>query len=283
MEQAIDIFRYMDFRRFMGDAYLAARQVSRRFSYRYFTERAGLKAPIHLKLVVDGKRNLTSRTARGYARAFGLDAPQTRFFLRLVSMNQAKTTEERAHHYRRLSEMPRYRDVRRLERWQFEYYSRWYCAPIRELVIRGGFREDASWIARQLRPRITPQQARDALELLLRLRLLERDADGQLVAADALLSTGPELRSLAARNFHREMLHVAAGALDEVALEERQVGGITLRLGAEQVAALKQRVFEFGSEVLSHDGAYEGPQTVYHFAFQLFPVSEPGLEGDDAS
>jgi uncharacterized protein (TIGR02147 family) len=273
------IYQYMNYRQFLRDAYDARKATAGKYSYRYYAQKAGLRSPSHVKMVLDGTRNLTATTARSLARAFGLDAQATRFFLALVAMNQAKTTEERAQHYEELSRMPAYRASRQLERAQYQYYARWYCVPIRELVARGDFREDPRWIAGQLRPGITPVEAREALDLLLALGLLVREESGRLRQADPLIATGPELRTLSMRAFHREMLHLAASALDSVPIEERSVRGVTLRLTAAQVKLLQRLLFEMAEQVLQHDGVGEGPEAVYHFGVQLFPLTYPSRDG----
>ena len=51
--------------------------------------------------------------------------------MNLVSFNQSKTDADRTHYYDELCKIPKFRDVKRIERFQYEYYSRWYCVPIR--------------------------------------------------------------------------------------------------------------------------------------------------------
>jgi len=278
-ETRVDVYQYLDYRRFLRDAHEVRKKSAGKYSFRYFAEKAGVGSPSYLKAVMDGKRNLTPDTARGFARALGLNKQQTRYFVALVAMNQAKTTRDRTFYFEELSSIPKFRETRQLERNQYEYYTRWYCVVIRELAARDDFREDPQWIAGQVRPAITPRQAEEALGLLQALNLLKRDEAGRLVQADPLLTTGPELHSLATRSFHREMLYRAAAALDEVPLEEREVGGVTVRLGKEQVQLLKRRLFEIRQEVLGLEGKGEGKEAVYHYAFQLFPVSRANGEG----
>ena len=181
-----------------------------------------------------------------------------------------------------LSAVPPYRATRRIDRSQYDYYALWYCVPIRELVARDDFVEEPEWIARQLRPPIRPAQAREALDLLQELGLLQR-LDGRLQQAEALLTTGPQLRVLAARRFHQQMLLRAEEAMDSMDLEEREVGGVTLRLTKPQVDHLKKRMYEIRQEILQLDGTGAGDQAVHHFAFQLFPVTRwPDGDPDEA-
>jgi uncharacterized protein (TIGR02147 family) len=267
------VFEHLDYRIWLREAWTALRARSRTHSYRWFSRKAGLGSPSYLKHVLDGDRNLTEDTARRVATGFDLSPQETRFFVALVRLAQARTTEDRAARYEELSRIPRYRSTNRLQRSQYAYYARWYCVPVRELVARADFDEDPAWIAAALRPPIKPHEAAEALEILLELGLLVR-VDGRLQQADTLLSTGPELRILSLRRFHQQMLRRAEEAMDEVPVGEREVGGVTVRLTQPQVELLRRRMFEVRQEVLQLDGADEGAQAVHHFAFQLFPVTD---------
>ncbi len=279
------IYDYLEYRVWLRDAWAWLRAQSTSHSYRWFSKKAGLGSPSYLKHVIDGDRNLTEDTAARFAKALDLGPQEAKYFQALVRMNQAHSTEERARWYEVLSSLPPYRETRKLERSQYDYYARWYCVPIRELVARADFIEDPAWIGAQLLPPIKSSEAREAVSLLLELGLLTRRPDGTLQQAEALLSTGPQLRLLSLRRFHQQMLHRAEAAMDQVALDEREVGGVTLRLTAPQVRYMKQRMFELRQEVLQLDGAGDGPEAVYHFAFQLFPLTDreqdPSQEGDD--
>jgi hypothetical protein len=76
---------------------------------------AGLGAPNYLKLVIDGKRNLSSDMAERFARACRLNADGTEYFRTLVAFNQASTDEEKNALHARLSKLARFRSAQRLD------------------------------------------------------------------------------------------------------------------------------------------------------------------------
>ena len=269
-----DIFGYLDYRAFLQAAYTELKESKPHFSYRWFSKRAGAASPSHLKLVMNGERNLSPRMAKGFAHALGLNATEAEFFICLVAMNQAKTTDERARHFEQLSLLGDFRETETIDRRQYDYYRLWYCIPIRELVARPDFREDPAWVASQLRPRILPEQAAEALKLIEELGLIERDKSGRMVHGNSLVSTGPELRLLALRKFHQKMLTLSREALDNIPVDEREIGGVTLRLTERQFTALRERMRELRQEILQLDGRDDGPQAVYQVSFQIIPLSQ---------
>lgn len=271
--QKVDIFGYLDYRAFLRDSYEHKKRHQRGFSYRWFARKAGLSSPNFLQLVIQGKRNLSSESAQRFAEALGLDTTESRFLGDLVSFNQATTPAEKNAHYERLSSYRKHRAVRALELSEFEYYSRWYVPVIRELVTCDGFEESPEWIASKLIPPITPAQASQALELLLRLGFLVREEGGRLVQADPLLSTGPEVRSLAVGNFHRQMMERAAASIELVEREWRDISALTVALGPEAFKLFKQKIVQLRSELLGLSAAEKTPTRVIQLNFQLFPLA----------
>lgn len=276
-----DIFAYLDYREYLGDYYTAAKANSRAFSYRWFSRRAGFSSPNFLKLVIDGQRNLGADSIERFSDALGHDATSAEFFANLVAFGQAETADEKNEAFERVAASRRFRRARRLDRAFFDYLSNWYYPAIREMVARVDFREDPTWIARQLVPRITAAQARKALDLLLELGLLERDEDGRLTRGDASLTTGHEVRSLAIANYHRQMLERASDSIDLIDRERRDISALTVCVRPERVPELKARIQGFREVLLDLCDRDESPTVVYQLNLQLFPLTREGASDDD--
>jgi uncharacterized protein (TIGR02147 family) len=270
---AIDVFRYLDYRAFLADYY---KQKKRRgFSYRAFSRSAGLGAPNYHKLVIAGARNLTPAMAARFAAACGLSGESADYFAQLVAFNQARGIDARNKSYERLSAFRRYRQAQKLEVAQAAYHSTWYLPAIRELVASPGFREDPAWLASALIPAIKPAEAKHALELLIELGLLERDARGRLRQCAKVVSTGPETRSMNIGNYHAEMMRRATAAIELVPAPERDISSLTMCLDDAGLSRIKQRIQEFRRELIELADAVARPSRVVQLNFQLFPLSKP--------
>jgi uncharacterized protein (TIGR02147 family) len=271
----IDVFRYHDYRSFLAAYYQAKKP--RGFSYRSFARAAGLGAPNYLQLVINGRRNLTPTMAGRFAETCGLAKDAARYFVALVAFNQATDTEERQARYRELSGFRRYRRAQKLELAEAAYHSTWYLPAIRELVLSPAFQEDPAWIAATLRPPIKESEARQALDTLLELGLLERNAAGQLAQKARLVSTGPETTGLHITNYHAEMMRRATIAMASVPAAERDISSLTLCLGPGGLATLKGRIQALRRELLELSESEAEPSQVVQLNFQLFPLSEAAL------
>ena len=269
----VDVFRYLDYRAFLAGFYKAKK--ARGFSYRAFSRAAGLGAPNYLKLVIDGERNLTKPMAKRFATACALQGDAAEYFERLVEFNQARTAAKRNASYAALAAFKRYRQAQKLELAHAAYHAHWYLPAIRELCASEAFREDADWLARVLRPPIKPSEAQRALEQLIDLGLLERDAQGRLRQRSSVVSTGPETRNMNLRNYHAEMMQRATAAMELMPAAERDISSLTLCVGAAGLQRLKTRIQAFRRELIElceHDG--ERAQVI-QVNFQLFPLSSP--------
>ncbi|HET6344011.1 MAG TPA: TIGR02147 family protein [Myxococcota bacterium] len=271
-------FAFDDFRAYLKAMFEHLKLTQRRFSYRYFAAQAGYASPNFLKLVIDGKRNLTMDSVNRFATALQLSPQERDAFEALVLLGQARTDEDRNRYYARLRRPDRPRNAtQELQRAQYEVYSLWYALPIRELMLMPGFVDDPIWISKRLRPRVRPADVKKALDLLEATGLAVRDTDGRLAPHEPKLSAQPSVPSLAIRNYHRAMLQLSAQALDTMPPSERNLSSVTIRLSREQYAAACAQIAEFRQRLLDtfEEAPNQGaPQDVYVLGFQVVPVSQ---------
>lgn len=270
-----NIFKYLDYRHYLKDYYRDKKaQQGSTFSYRSFSRLAGFSSPNFLKLVMEAERNLSADGIARFSKGLRLNKEEARFFGHLVHFNQAQTDQERTQWYRKLATSKRYREIREIERDQFEYFSHWYYAAVRELVLLPDFQEKPEWIAATLHPPITVKEAEDALALLQRLGFLKRERGKKLVQAERNITTTREVHSLAVGNFHRQMLKRASESIERTSHEKRDVSSLTIAVSQDKFDEAKRRIQEFRRELnvlLSDDGEADA---VYQINFQMFNLTE---------
>lgn len=274
MAQSLNIYAFTDYRAYLKAFYRMKKRSKRGYSYRAFAMAAGLSSENHLWQVITGRRSLSNGSIRKFAKGLRLKKHEAEFFENLVLFNQARTHEEKNHYYRRMASSKRYIEARHLERDQYEYFSKWYYAAVRELVLLPDFQEDARWIAAKLSPRITVKEAEASLELLQRLGLLGRDAEGRLVQTQQNLTSGYEVNSIAVVNYHRQMLEKAGESLERVRAPLRDVSALTVAVSQEKIAEVKRRLHEFKRELHAFMTEGEDADVVYQLNLQLFNLSE---------
>ncbi len=273
MERPV-IYDYLDYRAFLREMFLFRKQKDTYFSYRYFSRKAGFASPNFLKLVIDGQRNLTNESIAKIAKGFGLKNQEREFFENLVFMNQASAHEERNHYYKKMISAKGYTSIHKLDKANYEYFSKWYYPVIREVVMFGDRNHTPEQIAGLLDPAIMPKEAERAMKLLTELGLIRKDPNGRWEQCEKALTTGPEVASLIIANFHREMLRLATESLDRHSGETRDITALTLSIRHEQMPEIKRRIASLRKALLELACYHEGPDQVVQINIQMFPLTK---------
>ena len=269
-----EIFKYIDFRVFLADFYTEKKATTRYFSYRYFADKAGIKSPVFLKQVIDGERNLTRSMIEKFIRALNLNKKESVFFKNLVLFNQAKNAFEKQEHYSVMLTMTDYVQEYQLQSDQYSYFDKWYTCVVRELVCIHDFKDDYGAIARSITPRIKASEVKKALQLLLRLKLLEKQQDGSYRQTNAAITSSEEVIALARRSFNSAMLTLARDANDALRPDIRNVSGITMGISRPCYEVLLAEMAAFKERVKAIVNQDENSSRVYQLNLQLFPLSD---------
>ncbi|HUI93870.1 MAG TPA: TIGR02147 family protein [Chitinivibrionales bacterium] len=272
----IKIFEYTDYRFFLKDYYSFQKKNNRRFSYRSFAIQSGV-APSLFKDVVSGRRQLTLKVMEKYAAAMQMSPREQSYFKALVEFVNAKNNQKKNEAFGRMMQLRRHIPLTFLDEKQYEFFSNWYYSAIRELISLPEFREDPEWIAKAITPPITAGQAKKALEVLLHLKLVNRNANGRLELSDTVVSSRTEMNSMLLRNFHHSMIQIGQEALERFDPQEREISSLTLGVSNASFENIKQRIKSFKEEILNvvvEDKT--DSQTVCQLNFQLFPLVAKG-------
>jgi len=270
-----DIFGYNHHRAYLKDMYEFLKKSNKGFSYRVFARMAGIKSYNYLKLVIDGKRNLSTKMIQAFSKALKLTRSEEEFLTNLTLFNQSQDSSSKNTYFGKISKAKRFREIKELEADQYEYFSKWYFSAIRELISLPDFKEDSGWIAGRLMGQVTPAQVEVAIDCLLRLQLIERGSNGRLKLSSGNIASAPEVKSLALFSFHEQMIQRGLHALNHLDADTRDISSITLALTPDEIKSIKKMILQFRRRTLSHFEADrpKGCQVV-QLNFQLFPLSE---------
>jgi len=274
------IFEYSDYRAFLKAMFQYRKETTPGYSHRYFARMAGFASPNFLKLVIDAKRSLTSTSISQVAKGFKLKKPEREFFENLVYMNQAEDLAEKDHYYRKMITLSPRGSIKKIDQAQYDYFSRWYLPVIRELSVFGDRSQTAEQIAGRLNPPVRIKEVENALDRLMQLGLIRKDAQGRWEQTSALLSTGPEVKSVLIANFHREMIRLADTAIERFPAEKRDITALTLSIGKDRLPELKEKITEFRQEILKSFAGDTEPDQVIQINIQVFPVTRTTPKGD---
>lgn len=268
----INLFQFRDYRVFLREWFAAVKVQNPRFSFRAFSQRAGLKSSNFIMLVMQGKRNLSADGIEKCALGLQLNKQEREYFRHLVHYNQSPL-EEQDQHYRALIGSRRYSALQAIDRQHYEYCRAWYHAVIRELIAVKECDGTAEWIAARLRPSVSVAEVTKSLELLERLGFITRAAGGTWRQSAQLLSTGAEVPGVAIVNYHHALLDLTKTAMLDIPFTQRDVSALTLGVTAAQLPELKRRLQAFRQELLQFAAENSDTELVMQVNMQCFPVT----------
>ncbi|OVE81184.1 hypothetical protein BVY03_04370 [bacterium K02(2017)] len=277
------IYDYWDFKLFLKDLAAEFKEKRTGFNLRDFAKKAGLKTPGLLKMVYDGKRRLTLETREAFALAFELSGRQKIYFDTLVSYNQEDAPDKKRELFDTLNDLrPRSKKYTHQKKL-IKYLTEDYYVTIREMILLDDFIEEYDWMAKRCAPRITATEAKEAVETLLEIGLLKRNAKGKLEHAENLVqSEDYHTQIIEAYHFHDAVLKKARASLNYFEQHHRSFQSLTLTLPKGMSDEIITKYNEFRDWVINRSNEIGTCDEVYHVNFQLFPATlNPMLQDED--
>jgi uncharacterized protein (TIGR02147 family) len=269
----ISVFEYLNYREYLEDFYQHKKSLNPHFSFQVFATQAGFQSKSFIKLVIDGKKNLSESSIEQLNNALKLNEKAFSYLRDLITFNQAKSLSMRNLYFEKLLSYKTRSSAHLLLQQQYEYFSHWYHSTIRELVCNINFNGDFEKLGKMVRPSISSRKAKDSVNLLIKLGLI-RKAENGYEQTDTVLTTGNEVRSLAIQNFHLQNLMLAGDSITTSKSSERDISTLVVGISEESFAKIKNEIQQFRSKLLDLIKNDQKIKRTYHINFQFFPTSE---------
>jgi uncharacterized protein (TIGR02147 family) len=270
-----NIFSYINFRTYLTEYYAEKKAENSRFSYRMFSRICSFSSPNFIKLIAEGKRNLSTDGIEKVAKGLKLNKNESRFFTNLVHFNQSSSHEDKKRFYEKLSYFKSFKEIKKIEHEFYRYLSKWLYPVIREMTLLKNFNESPSKIAEQVTGNITEDEVKEAIQMLRDLEFIQPDKRNRLRATDKTIKTDPEVLNVSVKNFHKEMIGKAMDSMDETAQELRDISALTIAVNKKTFLETKKRIQEFRDELNVMLSKSTDVDAVYQLNFQFFNLTKP--------
>jgi uncharacterized protein (TIGR02147 family) len=277
------VYDFLDYREFLKALQAARKNAGLQASSAYFARKGGIDSPNYWGLVLSGKRNLSQQSVQKFCRAASLETKEALYFETLVFFNQAQSGEQKRDYFERLKVLIQGHKSSAFDllESQIEALSHWYVIAIRELVSTRDFQEEATWITRRLRHKITARQAREAIDVLLRAGFLVRNPkSARLEQNQVHLVYREKGANFAIRALHQEFLGRAAESLQEDPVEVRNFSSSTITFDSSKFDEIKKELIEFVEQLSRKYGdKHENADSVIQLNSQLSYLTELPTRG----
>ena len=274
--EEIDVFAFLSVQHLLSHIYEELKKQLPRYSYRSFSADLGFGETNYLHLICTHKRQLSLRSAQQVASHLGLHAERRTWFLSLVEHTAGRHNAQRAEGIKKAFEVRQKTLGNDLTRDEMEFFGKWYHPVVRELVARADFSPDPKWICQRVRPKITPDQAKQSLELQIRLGYVEVTQGLKYKLTHTHIRVPEGVNNLAIHKYHQEMLQLSERSLSEVDAAERDLSALTVKLNAEQIAEVKKILREARRKIAELGETNGTEENIFQLNMQLFPVTGNG-------
>lgn len=274
---------YLDFRKFLSDYYSYRRQISKKdirpYNYAVFSAAANIKSPNYLKLIIEGRRNLSDDMITKFAKALGLTKDQGDEFRMLVLFGQASDPAERNMHLKTLNEKRVSSKLKsgEIDQKTWEKIPSWISWILYTLIDQKDVKFDAESLRKTLREKASVDEIQAALDSLLQAGEIVKDEQtGEMKKARTLMESAEDVPVALVRKLQAELMYLGLESLFRDSATEREFGSSTLALTKQEFEELRFQLRKIRKEAQKNIGVKRlttKGERVYQLNLQLFPVT----------
>ena len=233
-----------------------------------------------MKVVCDGKSNLSRIGVERTGQAMGLVGFEMDYFRAMVNFGQETDEAKKKAAYEEMLEIARVHKVRVVEGDLFEFYESWRNPVLRELapLMPGATPGE---LAKMCYTDVSAADIKQSLDFLVKAGFLNKTGENTYTQTETSIKGSPEATKLAIRDMHREMAKIAANSLD-LARTERNFSGITMGISKDSYEQIVKELDECRRKIVSIAAGDKNIDQVYRLNLQLFPLTRKAKEnGND--
>lgn len=275
---------YLDYRQYLQDFFNYKREMTkldrRPYSYQMFSAAADIRSPNYLKMIIEGKRNLSREMAMKFAKAMGLHKDLGMEFDLLVQLNQAEDPSERNLYLKKLSEHRVQQKLRsgEIDPKNWERIPNWVTWIIYAMVDQTGAEFTTPALKKALRGKASEEEITLAVNSLLKSQELIQDpATGALKKNKNMIDAADEIPVALVRKLQAQLMTLGLESLYQDEPTEREFGTLTMCLTKEEFEEIKFKLRQMRKNLHKENAIARTGSTgerVYQLNIQLYPVTE---------
>lgn len=265
------IYEYSSYIKYLGATLESKQATNPAYSLRAMSRDLGV-SPSTLSDVLKGKKNFSEQTAYEVGLRLSLSGKKFKYFTTLVQMETTKNEEMKLLFLNQLKVInPKLREHFDVNVDQFRFMSEWYYPAILEMTHLTYIQINPESLAHSLV--ITPTQAKEALELLVRLELIEPTENNSYKKTKNQFKFQAGSPNQALRKYHHQMLARAQDSLQTQTPNEKLVGSETIPMNIDDLALANDIIEGCFQQILELSKRSQDRTHIYHLGIQFFQVT----------
>ncbi len=284
MQQAPNVTEYMDYRKYLADFYAYRREQTKKdlrpYSYQMFSAAANIKSPQYLRLIIDGKRNLSDDMIGKFSKALNLNRENTEELKSLVHYTQATDPSERNRFLKDLMEKRVNQKIKsgEIDSKAFEKIPGWVAWILYSMTDVKGVNFEISQLKQLLGEKATQDEIQEALNKLLESGQLVRDPETQEIKKSRpLMENADNIPVALVRKLQAELLYLGMESLFQDDPTDREFGTVTLSMTEKEFEEIKFKLRQIRKQMTKDNSiarSQSAGERIYQLNIQLFPVTK---------
>ncbi len=267
------IFSYIDYRDFLRDYYDERKREAPWFSLRVFGSKLGLNAAYLLR-IMQKLEHLSLKKVSSVSTYFDFKPVEAEYFEAMIGFTRAKSESEATLFFEKMTQLKGGIRSTCLHSLQFEYYQKWYYSAVLAVIgffpVKRNFRQ----LSKIIFPQISTSEAKKSVELLEKLNLIHRNADGFYERTHLHISTGSKFQPLAVHQHQKAMIHLSEEAIERFPKEHRDISSLTVTMKRETLEDIREILRNCRQAIISRVSEDKETDCVYQINMQAFPITD---------
>jgi len=284
MQQAPNVTEYMDYRKYLADFYAFRREQTKKdlrpYNYQMFSAAANIKSPQYLRLIIDGKRNLSDDMIGKFSKALHLNREHTEELKSLVHYTQATDPSERNRFLKDLMEKRVSQKIKsgEIDSKAFEKIPGWVAWILYSMTDVKGVNFEISQLKQLLGEKATQDEIQEALNKLLESGQLVRDPETQEIKKSRpLMENADNIPVALVRKLQAELQYLGMESLFQDDPTDREFGTVTLSMTEKEFEEIKFKLRQMRKQMTKDNSiarSQSAGERIYQLNIQLFPVTK---------
>lgn len=265
------IYKYNDIIIFLNDLFVFLKTKDKK-SLRDIAKELKVASGL-LPMVLNRKRNLTETVLKSILKRYKYNKKEIEFAVNLRTIGYSSKFEEKKSSINKINKLKNYRDFNQKEFELYKYLSEWYFVAIKEMTELQDFQEDVEWIQKRLAYNLNQKEIEKALKFLKKQNILVYK-NNKLTAAQKDMQCEEGIYKLSLGGFHKQILNLAANAIDSIDRDKRRLLGHTLKINNKQIDQVHGILNEAFEKLKKISSTSELDEDVYHIELISIPITK---------
>lgn len=276
------VSEYLDYRQYLQDFYLYKRSQTknqlRPYTYSVFAAAADIKSPNYLKMIIEGKRNLSEDMIMKFSKALGHNKARSVEFRLLVLFNQTTDPAERNLLLKELTEVRVEGKIKsgEIDQKTWDKVPSWVTWVVYAMIDQEGVSFQTDELKGLLRGKARADEIEEAIEKLIASGDVVKDETGKLKKSRALTEGADEIPVALIRKLQAQLMLLGLESIYEDNPTEREFGTLTMALTKAEFEEIRFKLRQMRKQ-LHKDNSIARMNSlgerVYQLNLQLFPVT----------